>query len=86
VTQKICIWCGEPVRPDDAQPNNTGGVAIDCQPVHYECLIRQVTGGLNHLQRLCSCYGGRAAPDPEGMTRREAARAAASYFKQVNHA
>jgi hypothetical protein len=84
MSQRLCIWCGEPVRPEDDQPGKGGGVALDCQPVHRECLLRQITGGLNHLQRLCSCYGGRAAPDPDGMTRREAARIAADFFKRQN--
>ncbi len=70
----VCVFCGEPILPGER-------VAPDyVQPVHWECGLRAVVGGLNHLNGLCSCCGGTLPPDPEGMTRREAARAAAQAW------
>jgi hypothetical protein len=74
MTDPICQWCDEPLLPDDERaPGLT-------PPAHWECGLRSVTGGLNHLRGLCSCCGGTEDPDPQGMTRREAAQAAAKEW------
>lgn len=78
-----CLHCGEPL----------GGGAVVRMPVlgdrglivrrvHNECALRMVLGGLNHLKGRCSCCGGTDPPDPEGMTRREAAVAAVVFWKE----
>jgi hypothetical protein len=72
----ICQLCHEPITADD----RIGPYRIDLQPIHWECGLRSVVGGLNHLNGLCTCCGGTLPPDPEGMTRREAARAAAQAW------
>jgi hypothetical protein len=65
-----CPYCDEPVTLSDCRDPNF------VQPTHWECGLRSIIGGLNHLNGQCSCCGGTLPPDPEGMTRREAARMA----------
>jgi hypothetical protein len=43
---------------------------------HLECFLRGTFGGVNHIEGRCFCCGGDEDPDPPGLTRREAARAA----------
>jgi len=50
---------------------------------HYECHIRMVVGGLNHLRGTCVCCGGEDPPDPPEMTRRQAALAAFEHWKHL---
>lgn len=75
----LCQWCDEPVTVKElrlgyAQANMAGQVA------HIECGLRSAAGSVGHQTRQCSCYGG-TREDPPGMTRREAARAAMTYFQ-----
>jgi len=68
-----CLFCVQPfdeVAGDagQAMPYNGGVVHV-----HKECMLRQVTGPLAHLQGLCSC-AGFTEPD-WGMTAREEALA-----------
>lgn len=65
-----CAWCGE---------GFTQGEAIEPGGVHYECGLRSAIGSVGHQRRRCSCYGGEDE-DPPGLTRREAAVAAALFF------
>ena len=69
-----CVYCDEPVLPGDRL------APFFKQSVHWECGLRSVVGGLNHLNGLCTCCGGTLPPDPEGATRREAARVAAQAW------
>lgn len=70
---QCCYWCNEPILPTERRaPINL--------PAHWECGLRSAVGGLNHLNGLCSCCGGTLAPDPEGVSRREAARMAAQAW------
>lgn len=78
----ICQMCNEPITIAD----RIGPWPVDGQPIHWECGLRSVVGGLNHLNGLCTCCGGTLPPDPEGMTRREAARAAAQAWIARNPA
>jgi hypothetical protein len=68
----LCAWCDEPILP--GEHTSMGGV-------HYECGLRSVIGSVGHQKGLCSCYGG-SEEDPPGLTRRQAAIAAAEYFNQ----
>lgn len=68
-----CQYCAEPVVDGEAIQHCGDGV------IHIECLWRMIRGGVNHQARRCSCYGGAEPPDPPGMTRREAAIAAADF-------
>lgn len=66
-----CGWCDEPLLPHEER--------APFGPEHYECSLRSIIGSLGHQRGLCSCYGG-TEEDPPGMTRRQAAAAAANYF------
>ena len=69
-----CRHCGEPVVEGDT------GTADSLELVlHYECGLRLAIGSVGHMKGLCSCFGG-TEEDPPGMTRREAAIAAARYW------
>lgn len=70
----FCFYCNEPVLPDEALG------AFD--RVHRECELRAILGGVNHIRRLCTCYGGSAEPDPPGLTKRQAAREALRAWEQ----
>lgn len=71
-----CMFCGEPVLATD----KVSPAVVRGQHVHWECGLRRVVGGLNHLNGQCTCCGGTLPPDPEGVTRREAARMAAQAW------
>lgn len=45
-------------------------------------MIRLVVGSVGHQKHACFCYGGTGNGDPEGMTLREAARAAYEHCMQ----
>ena len=72
-----CVYCGEPVRPGDPR-------APMQEDAHFECGLRSVVGGLNHLMGTCSCCGGDQEPDPPGLSRREAAIVAAALWRHRN--
>lgn len=55
---------------------------IECIAFHYECHMRGIIGGFNHLRGFCLCCGGSEPPDPPTLTRREAARWALAYFEK----
>ena len=65
--------------------NKIGGAALnvlDTRPIHYECHMRQVLGGVNHQDGNCYCQGGTMEPDPPGLSAREAARAALAHWEK----
>lgn len=70
-----CLWCDEPILPGENSryPDHPKGY-------HWQCGLRSVVGGLNHLNKLCRCCGGTLPPDPEGPTRRQAAEMAAHVW------
>lgn len=80
----LCLYCAEPIAADDE-----GEVQIcvrevgvyDERPIHRECSLRMSLGGANHQRGTCSCQGGPDPPDPPGLTRREAARAAVTAWE-----
>lgn len=51
--------------------------------MHYECHMRQIIGGLNHLLGICTCCGGDAPPDPPALSKRQAAQAAVQYWNAM---
>ena len=74
-----CQYCSEPIDP--AWPFKTINGGADA--MHGECYIRMLMGSVGHQLKACSCYGG-TTEDPPGMTKHEAAHAAAIvYF--ANH-
>lgn len=80
VGEVACVWCSEPCSAAD---DRIGGVDVRGAPldgrIHRECAIRGAIGSVGHQNRQCFCYGGEVE-DPPGMTRREAARAAAELW------
>lgn len=83
-TAPACPWCAEPVASD--QPSSILLVGLQAgvspEPVHMDCLIRLVLGGVNHQQGLCACFGGSLPQDPPSLSKREAARVAATYWRR----
>jgi hypothetical protein len=75
MTAPACLWCGEPVLPDEEQEPTT--VIGDRILRHYECAARAVVGSVGHQLGLCACNGGPGTlDDPSRMGKRSAARLA----------
>jgi len=72
-----CFFCGESVAEDE----DCG--AMPGTPAHYECVIRSVIGGYNHLRGRCTCCGGTLPPDPPELSKREAASVAVAYWRLI---
>jgi hypothetical protein len=73
-----CDYCEEEILPGERAPNPGSDF-------HHECLFRMGVGSVGHVNRRCNCYGGNEG-DPEGMTRREAARAALELYLKLDTA
>lgn len=74
----VCEWCDEPIERDEPiNPSTMNG-----KNTHLECSFRAIVGGANHIRGLCSCCGGTESPDPEGLTRREAAKASWEAYRE----
>lgn len=84
MSDDVCLHCGEAILPTESIVRmpvvSRAGTVVRRQ--HYECHMRQIVGGLNHLQGRCSCCGGTEPPDPPGMTKREAALAAVREWER----
>lgn len=81
-----CRWCDEPIAEGEdgmLVPYFDGVVAID-MPLHWECNMRSITGGFNHLRGSCTCCGGTEPPDPPDVSRRDAAKMAVVEFGRRN--
>lgn len=84
---ELCLWCDEPI--EDGQQ----GVFISAfgengaveHPEHRECALRSVLGGVAHLERRCTCFGG-GAHDDDDMTPRESALAAWQWVQENGYA
>ena len=70
-----CLHCEEVIVQGEE-----GEIMLDGRPIHRECLVRSVMGSVGHQKKTCSCYGGSEG-DPPGLTKREAAIAAAAFFQ-----
>lgn len=77
-----CAHCGEAIAADDTGliTGYISGSGWTDKPLHYECHMRQIVGGLNHQLGKCTCCGGTKPADPEGMSKRAAAIAALDLF------
>lgn len=76
----VCLQCLEDIQPDDSgvvMPYLAGEMDGGLVAIHEECHLRSVFGSVGHQQRRCSCFGG-TEEDPPGLTKREAAKAAAA--------
>jgi hypothetical protein len=70
---QACAWCGEIVRTYDAAYHFANGPLA-----HRDCALRLLIGSVAHLEHRCGCYvPGATERDPAGLTRRQAAEAAA---------
>jgi len=79
-----CAWCDEPIEAGDSGlliPHLTLSQRTELRPHHYECHLRSVIGGVNHLRGRCTCCGGTEPPDPEGLSRRVAAQCAVTAWQ-----
>jgi hypothetical protein len=76
-----CAHCGEAIAEGDSGVIISGPIRA-IRPRHYECFFRPIAGGVNHQLGRCFCCGGDQPPDPDGMTRREAAKAALEAWEQ----
>jgi hypothetical protein len=76
-----CRLCDEPIADSDDgfMVQVRQGDWLDV-PEHYECHLRRVIGGLNHLKGRCICCGGTEPPDPPELSKREAAKAAVDEY------
>lgn len=81
---EACAWCDEAFTKEDDGVVLPGMDAIGpCEAsYHYECHLRQVIGGLNHLRGNCSCCGGSEPPDPVWLTPRQAAQQAVAVWQR----
>lgn len=73
-----CIHCTEEIMTTDRTHKYSGGPLV-----HRECFLRQIFGSVSHQAKMCSCFvPGSSCGDPEGMSKREAARMAVKMFYQ----
>lgn len=79
----LCLFCSEPIMQGDTIAPHLVQDAGNPRLAHDECMLRQVLGGLNHLKGKCTCCGGTLPPDPPGMSKRDAARAACEYWRST---
>lgn len=91
IISMVCAWCEEPILPGDQLSSATitsiTPEGVVKQRWHYECAMRSVIGGLNHVLGRCTCCRGERVglpPDPEHLTRREAALAAFRMFNMIH--
>lgn len=71
-----CRWCHELVMSHDLQHSLLPGF-------HYACALRHSLGSIDHLQGTCDGKCGRGHDkDPDGLSRRQAARLVADYVRQ----
>lgn len=78
-----CLHCDEPIRPEQQgflRPVIGSDGQTEVRPIHRECDLRAIVGGLHHQLGTCTCEGGSDDPDPPWATRREAALLAWAYF------
>lgn len=81
----ICLFCDEPiVHGDDLARHLIYDHGSGPRLAHEECMMRQVIGGLNHINGACTCCGGKLPPDPPGLSKRAAARVAYAAY-MVRH-
>lgn len=76
--------CGELIDEGDNGVMMTGLTEAggwQDMPVHKECFLRSVVGGVAHLQGRCRCHGGDAHDD-DTMTYRESALAVWEFYQQ----
>ena len=90
-----CMWCEEELVEGDQGFVMPCGSVITMDEetkifdkmvatfaaVHLDCFLREIVGSVGHQTKQCSCFGGDTE-DPEGMTKREAAKASVKIYKE----
>lgn len=80
---ELCLYCVEAIEEGDqgtittyVQRGADAHPLVTVVPIHRECQLRQVMGGINCLTRQHSRCSGGPEPDtdPPGVSRREAAK------------
>lgn len=87
---ELCTWCREPIASGEygitlphISRNADGTYSSVDRPLHDECNVRSLIGSLAHQTGACTCADPNSPHhDPPGLTRREAAKAAASLFRR----
>jgi hypothetical protein len=79
---QLCQWCQEEITSDDCgfMVNSMVREKLIKVPVHVECQLRRIVGGINHQLKICRCCGGINDPDPPGISDRAAAKLAMDYW------
>jgi hypothetical protein len=73
-----CEWCHEELLPEERNP------ATPFFEMHSPCGFRAIMGSLAHLQGRCSCVNDTLEEtDPPGMTLRQGAEAAFTYWASL---
>lgn len=84
---KSCLRCDEPILNTDRYEATILITASGSEErwLHQECAMRSVIGGAVHVEMRCSCFveGGPDDSDPPGLTKRQAALAAAEAWKRT---
>ena len=75
-----CTFCEEVFVNGDQGITNLQGYSW-----HADCYMRIILGGMNHIRGICSCCGGTAEPDPENVSKREAARLAVLEWEKMKN-
>lgn len=77
-----CAYCDETIIASDHGVIVPSINQTDLRhvPLHGECFVRQIVGGINHQRGKCFCCGGNSEPDPATLTKRQAAKLAVAYF------
>lgn len=87
-----CLLCDQPIEDGHQGTFMIAAVASAAHPqgaetyapVHRECSLRSVLGGIAHLRRTCSCYAAPGfADDPDaGLSYRESALLVWAYVQE----
>lgn len=79
----LCLQCDEAIE-EQHQGSYMYDVGGGLAPVHRECALRAVLGGIAHMRRTCSCYAAPGfADDPDaGLSYRESALLVWAYVQE----
>lgn len=85
---EVCLRCEEPIAETDSGVTmpyygKRGTPPVE-RAIHVECHIRSFVGSVAHQEMRCPCYGGIDDEVNDGMSRREAARAAVDLFRRTH--
>lgn len=76
---RVCPGCEEPIGENEPLSKSS----LNGKAAHLECVFRAVSGGANHIRKLCRCFGGTLDPDPPGLSLRQAAIESHNAWKET---